>query len=558
MSRQAVTLIGVCCLTFFAGLGRPAITDSDEAFYAEGAREMAERGDWLTPNFNYIPRFEKPPLYYWLASGLYRIAGVSEAVARAPSALAGVGLVLLAFACARRWYDANTGLLAGLITATSFGYIAMARQALPDLPLAFFVTLTIWAALRALVDQSPGDKEKPGTSRTRRSWAIIAGLAAAGAFLMKGPVGIVLPGIVIMPLLIWQDRFRGLRLRARSADLWFAAFVFLLLVIPWFAGMARAHGIEYLEQFFIGENVERFTTTRYNDIRPVWYYFPILAGGLLPWSPFMLVWIPTLWDALRTRRPLPIIEWRLAVWALAPLIFYSVSVGKQPRYILPILPPLAVLLARTIRLQLAAHSGSRHLFTACAVLAGFFLLVVGGLVYRLQALLLDWTAVAPTAVALAIMLTGLAVAAAGIWRSTWVPGVLVTASILSTLGAYHVILVTSGPAAVERMADMVLAARQADEPYGRHRAFDRNLVFYTQREYVELPTLEAAADFLRSPQRALCVLLAEDLAALEAQGITVRRLGEVLYLNRGNLTMRTLLYPEPKTHLQRVLLVSND
>ena len=113
-------------------------------------------------------------------------------------------------------------------------------------------------------------------------------------------------------------------------------------------------------------------------------------------------------------------------------------------------------------------------------------------------------------------------------------------------------------AAVERMADMVLAARQADEPYGRHRAFDRNLVFYTQREYVELPTLEAAADFLRSPQRALCVLLAEDLAALEAQGITVRRLGEVLYLNRGNLTMRTLLYPEPKTHLQRVLLVSND
>ena len=555
MSRQAVTLIGVCCLTFFVGLGRPAITDSDEAFYAEGAREMAERDDWLTPNFNYIPRFEKPPLYYWLAAGLYRIAGVNETAARAPSALAGVGLVLLAFACARRLYDANTGLLAGLITATSFGYVAMARQALPDLPLAFFVTLTIWAALRVLFDQSLEGKDQVGS---RRSWTIIAGLAAGGAFLMKGPIGIVLPIIVIMPLLIWQDGFRGLRLRARNSDLYLAACVFLLLVIPWFAAMAQAHGIEYLDRFFIGENVERFTTTRYNDIRPFWYYFPILAGGLLPWSPFMLAWIPTLWLALRARRPLPTTEWRLAVWALAPLIFYSVSVGKQPRYILPILPPLAILLARTIRLHLAAHSGNRHLFTACAVIAGFFLLVVGGLVYRLQPLLLNWTAVGPTGVALAIMLAGLAVAVAGVWRRTWVPGALVTASILSTLGAYHVILVTPGPAAVEQMANMVLTESQADEPYGRHRSFDRNLVFYTQREYVELPVLKAAADLLRSPQRALCILLAEDLATLEAQGITVRRLGEVLYLNSGNFTMHTLLYPDPKTHLQRVFLVSND
>jgi 4-amino-4-deoxy-L-arabinose transferase-like glycosyltransferase len=84
-----VGLLGICLLTFFAGLGSPAIADSDEAFYAEGAREMIESGDWLTPRFNYIDRFEKPILYYWLAAASYLMAGVNEAAARFPSAFAG-------------------------------------------------------------------------------------------------------------------------------------------------------------------------------------------------------------------------------------------------------------------------------------------------------------------------------------------------------------------------------------------------------------------------------------------------------------------------------------
>ena len=98
-------LVGVCVLTFFAGLGRPALTDSDEAFYAESAREMIERGDWLTPYYNGQPRFEKPVLYYWLVAATYVAAGPSPGAARFPAALAGVGLVLVTFACARRSFN---------------------------------------------------------------------------------------------------------------------------------------------------------------------------------------------------------------------------------------------------------------------------------------------------------------------------------------------------------------------------------------------------------------------------------------------------------------------
>src|SRR5918993_3370300 len=124
-------LLLLAALTFFTGLGRGAITDSDEAFYAESAREMVASGDWLTPHYNYEPRFQKPVLYYWLTSATYLVTGPSELGARLWAAIAGLGLVLVTAAAGRRWYDETTGLLAGAIVATSFGYFSIGRMALP-------------------------------------------------------------------------------------------------------------------------------------------------------------------------------------------------------------------------------------------------------------------------------------------------------------------------------------------------------------------------------------------------------------------------------------------
>ena len=84
MFRHCLLLTAICLATFFAGLGRSAIGDSDEAFYAESAREMVESGDWVTPHYNYEFRFQKPILYYWLVSATYRVWGIGEAAARFP------------------------------------------------------------------------------------------------------------------------------------------------------------------------------------------------------------------------------------------------------------------------------------------------------------------------------------------------------------------------------------------------------------------------------------------------------------------------------------------
>ena len=555
MTRHAVALIAVSVLTFGVGLGRPAITDSDEAFYAESAREMVTTGDWLTPRFNEIDRFEKPVLYYWLAASGYVVFGVTEMAARLPAALAGLGLVLLTFACAGRWLDPATARTAGLIAATSFGYIAMARQALPDLPLACFVSVTTWGLFRAWLDDPA---QTPVTdAAARRRWLLVAAAAGAGGFLMKGPVAVALPGSVVVPILGWEAWQGRSRTHLRARDIAFAVALFTLIAAPWFVAMANEHGLAYLYRFFIGENVERFATERYNAVRPFWYYGPIIAGGLLPWSPFVALWWPGIVEAIRGRRAPSVTTLRLIVWAVAPLVFYSLSIGKQPRYILPVLPPLAVLLATTIQVHIRDGDRHRWLFGAAATATGLLILVIAGLVYRLRPLLVDWTSpTVPTAVAVAIGLSGLGVLMCGA-RPAWIPRAVATAAVVVTLGAYIVILTAPGPDPVQRMARMVTEAQRDGGSYGRHRVFNRNLVFYTRQAHVELPILQAAENFLRSPEPVLGVLRADDVASLEARGVRLTRLGEVVYLNTGNLNLRTLIDPDPAIHLERVQLVSN-
>ena len=557
-----MVLVAVCVLTFFVGLGRPALTDSDEAFYAESAREMIERGDWLTPYYNGQPRFEKPVLYYWLVAAAYVAAGPSPGAARLPAALAGVGLVLVTFACARRWYDGPTALLAGLIGATSAGIVAMARQALPDLPLAFFVTLAVWAALVALLE----DPLPSAGPRRRRAWLLLAAVAAGGAFLVKGPVGPALAALVVLPLAALHWRRHGAPCRATAVDLALAAALFLLVAAPWYAAMAVEHGAGYLDRFFLAENLERFASDRYNAPRPAWYYLPIVAGGLLPWSPFMLLWVPAARESWRSRT-LDQRVLRLVVWAAAPLAFYTLSVGKQPRYILPLLAPLAILLARAMTRALEGTPARRRTFATLGAATGAVVMLIGGLVYRARALLAEWSEPATLSVALAILLAGGAIVAASLGagrqgpgapaRARGIPVLVAAAAVVLAVGAHLVVLASPGAAPVERMAAMLAAERETDEPYGRHRVFDRNLVYYMRTPHVELPVLPAAYDFLRSPGRVLCVLRAEDAARLRQDGLRLQRLGEVRYLNTGNLNLRTLLDPDPERYLQRVVLVAN-
>jgi 4-amino-4-deoxy-L-arabinose transferase len=543
------TLLLLCVFTFFVGLGSQAITDADEAYYAEASREMVESGDWLTPHFNYQNRWEKPVLYYWLTSATYLVAGPTEFAARLWSALSGVGLALLAWGIGRHVSGRiDVAWLAGAVIATSFGYFSMARAALPDLPLTFTVTLGIWATLRA-ADAAGSRRAGPAII-----WWVLAGFGAGAGFLMKGPVALVVPAVVLLPIW-WRER------RRRSLDargLAVAALTAAVIGLPWYVAMWLRHGDAYLQSFFVGDNLERFTTERFNDARPIWFYLPVLLGGLMPWSVYLVAFSA---DALaRARRRalrLDDIDWRLLLWAVMPLLFFTVSIGKQPRYILPVLPPLAVFVARGI-VERIGHDRDRLLAAATWITAGVFAALA--LVFaRLEPLFISayplgtWIGVCVLGCS-AIALGG--VAATSSWRL--LPAVASVAGGVVLVSVWFGALAGNRPEAVEQMAALIRSQRAAQEPIGVLAVFTRNLGFYTGAPRLELFSVEQASHFVQSPQRVLLVLRSADVPAVEAaSGHPLRALGETRYLNTANIRLRTLVRPRPTEEIEMISLVSN-
>lgn len=560
MARHVALLLLVAFLTFFAGLGRAAIGDSDEAFYAEASREMVESGDWLTPHYNYELRFQKPILYYWLAAAVYRVAGIDAASARFPAAAAGLLLVLVAYAVGRRWYDAEVGLVAGLVTATSFGYYFVGRLALPDLPLALFIVVATWAVIESLAASSAG-------RQTVARWWLLAAAAAAGlGFLTKGPVAAALPALVAAPLLardIVGRRRQGRRWLPWSAtDVVAATVLFLLVATPWYLAMAATHGVEYLHRFFVGENLDRFATDRYNEPRSMLFYVPVVFGGLMPWSPFALLWIPAIVSAIRRRPSLEAVDWRLISWTLLPLLFYSVSIGKQPRYVLPILPPLAVLLAASLvsRLRTARRTGqSARGLAWMATLAAAVILLLGLLLQRAKPLLF---ALDPSTSAVAtgvVLFAGLLVlVAAWVDHQRHLVSALTGAAVAVLLALHYSVYSAAGLEPVQRVAALHAAHGDGIAHSGTYRVFVRNLVFYTGVKQTDLTEPADLAAFLASPEPVLVVTGRDELDGVEAAfGVTARRLGEVLYFNPSAVRLRTLLWPDPENDLETVVLVTN-
>jgi 4-amino-4-deoxy-L-arabinose transferase-like glycosyltransferase len=542
----------LAALAFFGGLGRGAIADSDEAFYAEAAREMIASGDWLTPHFNYDPRFQKPPLYYWLTAVTYLVLGPTEFAARLWSAIAGVGLAIVTMKCGRRWFDDTTGLLAGAITATSFGYFAIARMALPDLPLAFFITVTIWTAFVATLERE----------RNPRRWLVLAAASAALGFLMKGPLAVVIPALVVVPTLLLERRTFNLR----EADFAIASVWFVAIAAPWYVAMWMTHGPEYLQGFFVGDNYERFTTTRFNDPRPWSFYLPVMAGGLLPWTPLTIAWLSPMMQFLTRRRDVRALDVRLILWIVLPLAFFTVSVGKQPRYILPILPPLAILLASSIverTSEWRALDGTRvrprqnRTIVFGCVLSGMVLVAIGALLYRARVLFINISDTLVISVAVVIALAGAMVVGVS-WAQSWRagPGVLACAAAVAFAVLPYGTLPAAQDSTVAQMARLVRTHHVEGEAIGTFKVFVRNLVFYTQLKHTDLIHDEHIADWLTKNPRALIVLPPPEADRLERErGVALQRLAELPYFDDGAIRIGTLLWPEPASDVTKVALI---
>ncbi|HEX7513518.1 MAG TPA: glycosyltransferase family 39 protein [Candidatus Methylomirabilis sp.] len=356
---------------FFFRLGAPGFFDADEPAYAQAAREMRESGDWVTPHFNGRPRFDKPPLFYYLIMLSDRLLGETEFAARCWSALAGVAVTALLWLTARRWVGPRAGPTTGVAFSASLLTALLARAAVTDMLLCLFVTATILAGLAALQAPAP---------RARR-FATAGWVAMALAVLVKGPVGLLIPGLALGGSLLLLGEIRhGL---ARLVP-WEGPALFLAIAAPWYALVLAANGWAFVEGFLIKHNLSRFSGVISSHGGPVWFYVPVLLVGFFPWCGSLP---SALWRAARVarrRRAVSPAE-RLTVtclcWFLGVFVFFSLAGTKLPSYLFPAFPALALLVGREMA-NAAEEPIPRWIsrlgswltsLTGCALVAAFFL-----------------------------------------------------------------------------------------------------------------------------------------------------------------------------------------
>ena len=286
-------------------LGSYPLLDADEGRNAEVGREMAATNDYVMPRLDGLPYLDKPIVYFAAEAATMEVAGPTEFAARFPSWLFTIATALLL-----AWFAARveiSGPLAAIIFLSMPLTIAFARTVIFDSALSFFITL----ALIAFYLEIPA-----------LAWA-----AMALGVITKGPVAIAVPMLVAIPYAIWRKNARHLASLAGLA-------LFVVIIAPWVWAISLEVP-DFLRYVLVTETAQRLTTGALKRTGPPWYFIPYLIGGAFPWI-----------FAMFEKRKLDWLDRYLLLWIAVPFIFFSLSQSKRPQYILPLMPAIALYVAR--------------------------------------------------------------------------------------------------------------------------------------------------------------------------------------------------------------------
>lgn len=329
---------------FFGTAWIRPLSHPDEGRYVRIPQEMVEAGDYVTPRLNGVDYFYKPPLFYWLQAVPLQLSGTSEWGLRFFPALAALMTCMAVFFAARRLWSAEVGWLAAFLLATAGMFYGMSQIIILDMVLTAGITGALLCYLCAI------DRER---DKWRAGLFIMFYCCLAAAVMTKGLVGLVIPGAVIgiwtLACRRWGDVFK--------IHLIPGIILFLALVAPWhilatlanpgqgsagfFSSDPTGQGFAWF--YFWHEHVLRYIDEGSADRGKAWWYFLMVTPlGLLPWAVFLPGCLIQLWQKRQLLSPKPLF---LILWAVFPVAFFSLSSSKLPPYILPSLPPLAMLLA---------------------------------------------------------------------------------------------------------------------------------------------------------------------------------------------------------------------
>ncbi len=328
LTPRVLLLLAGAALLLTPSLGRMPF-ERAEIYFADGARAMLERGDWLVPYYRGEPFFDKPALTYWLIAASFELFGYGTGPARVVPVVATLLALLATIALGAQLLGRRAALAGALALGTTLAFIGFGRVAMSDMPLALLTNAALALGVACW---------RPHWAR----WAVPALGATLGlGFLTKGPIALLLPGLGLL-LLAWQRRHEPWPFTRRRSTA--ALALFLAVGCGWWLAVWLRLGSGPLSYFFLRENLERFAGATYDSGREAWFYLPTYLVQGAPWSLFLPL---AAWHALRS--PAREAGTRNAArdgaslrlllgWLALMLVPLSVSRGKIDYYLLPLYP----------------------------------------------------------------------------------------------------------------------------------------------------------------------------------------------------------------------------
>lgn len=348
-------------LFFGIFLGSRALSVPDEARYTEIPRYMVMSGDYVTPRLNGIKYFEKPPLMYWLEASSIKLFGVEEWALRFWPAFLSLLTCLSTYFVASRLYSRQVGVFAAVVLASGLLFNFISRLIILDVAVTCFLSLTLYSFLLAL------HAEK---GRKQTIYLATFFTSAALSVLAKGLIGIVIPGAIIVLWAVFTKEYRKILLAFKP----WGILLFFAVAAPWHILVAMRNP-EFLWFYFVHEHFLRYLTSVHSRTQPIWFFVPLLIFGWFPWIAYFLGALRDqsvrIWQGnVQNKKELMF----LLTWAGFIFIFFSLSNSKLIPYITPALPPLAILVGKTIADIWNGHREDQALIRLSSVMSGIVLI----------------------------------------------------------------------------------------------------------------------------------------------------------------------------------------
>lgn len=575
-----IILLALAITPYFIKLGSSSLWDANEAFYAETPREMLESGDYVNPSFNYKPRFNKPPLCYWIVAASYKVLGVSESAERLPLAFGALIMVIAAFFLGRAAYSTEAGLFAAIALASMPRFLMFSRRIMIDVYIALFMSLTLLFFMLA-----------ERYENKRKLFLILMYVCVGLGIMTKGPVAAALPTLAFI---IYLAATRQLN-KIRRMMLPTGALIVASIVLPWYVAIYWEHGWFYIKTFLLQDNISRYTQPVWGPRRGPFFYLPVMLGDLFPWSLFLFfaifaVSVPAVVRTLRRLKnqrqqtnqtdskaglapqtsvqeessPIPAQQLTatfpinsqtllLMIWIAVIVIFYSLSSNKEDLYISPVYTAAAAITG--VLLSHAIFNETRARLRWLILSIGILLIALGvAVAYLFGKTAQMYQLGGATTIGLIAAIGGIFTLVIALQKKTFASLVAIAVVFISL---NFIFVLQTLPdferyKSVRAFSEVISKEADDDALVGYYKVALPSMVFYLRRQIFEYYKPEELTEAFASNKKVFCILSGEEYEAIKSS----------LPINTRILASRPVFQVKLKSLLDRrelpqVVLISN-